>query len=64
MRSRTRGQPQPVAAARETTKAYLTEFYRIDPKRLVVRAFGEDYLLFPDYPTDGRNRRWKFRTLQ
>ena len=48
----------------ETTKAYLTEFYRIDPKRLVVRAFGEDYLLFPDYPTDGRNRRVEISTLQ
>ncbi len=47
-----------------TAKAYLTEFYRIDPKRLVVRAFGEDDLLFPDYPTDGRNRRVEISTLQ
>ncbi len=48
----------------KTTKAYLTQFYKIDPDRLVVRAFGEDYLLFPDYPTDGRNRRVEISTLQ
>lgn len=48
----------------ESARAYLVQYHNIDPYRLVVRAFGEDALLFPDYPNDGRNRRVEISTLQ
>ncbi len=48
----------------ESATGYLVEYYHVDPHRLVVRAFGENALLFPDYPDDGRNRRVEISTLQ
>jgi outer membrane protein OmpA-like peptidoglycan-associated protein len=48
----------------ESATNYLVEYYHVDPHRLVVRAFGEDALLYPDYPDDGRNRRVEISTLQ
>lgn len=48
----------------ESATNYLVEYYQVDPHRLVVRAFGEDALLYPDYPDDGRNRRVEISTLQ
>ncbi|WEZ83646.1 OmpA family protein [Rhizobium sp. 32-5/1] len=48
----------------ESATRYLVEYYHVDPHRLVVRAFGEDALLYPDYPDDGRNRRVEISTLQ
>jgi len=43
---------------------YLVSHYKIAPQRLVVRAFGETALLFPDSPEDGRNRRVEISTLK
>ena len=43
---------------------YLVSRYKIAPQRLVVRAFGETALLFPDSPQDGRNRRVEISTLK
>ncbi|CAN7531321.1 OmpA family protein [Pararhizobium sp. LjRoot255] len=43
---------------------YLVSHYKIAPRRLVVRAFGETALLFPDSPEDGRNRRVEISTLK
>ena len=43
---------------------YLVSHYEIAPQRLVVRAFGETALLFPDNPEDGRNRRVEISTLK
>jgi outer membrane protein OmpA-like peptidoglycan-associated protein len=43
---------------------YLVSHYKIAPQRLVVRAFGETALLFPDNPEDGRNRRVEISTLK
>lgn len=43
---------------------YLVERQRVDPRRLVIRAFGETALLFPATPEDGRNRRVEISTLK
>jgi outer membrane protein OmpA-like peptidoglycan-associated protein len=43
---------------------YLLAHYQIDPRRLVLRAFGETALLFPADPEDGRNRRVEISTLK
>jgi len=43
---------------------YLLTHYKIDPRRLVLRAFGETALLFPADPEDGRNRRVEISTLK
>lgn len=43
---------------------YLVSRYNIDPRRLVVRAFGETALLIPADPEDGRNRRVEISTLK
>jgi outer membrane protein OmpA-like peptidoglycan-associated protein len=43
---------------------YLVSHYKIAPQRLVVRAFGETALLFPNNPEDGRNRRVEISTLK
>lgn len=51
------------ARAASTTR-YLLTHYKIDPKRLVLRAFGETALLFPADPEDGRNRRVEISTLK
>jgi outer membrane protein OmpA-like peptidoglycan-associated protein len=51
------------ARAASTTE-YLVAHYHIDPRRLVVRAFGEKALLFPADPEDGRNRRVEISTLK
>jgi len=48
----------------ESATSYLVDYYHVDPHRLVVRAFGENALLYPDYPDDGRNRRVEISTLQ
>ncbi|OJF91796.1 OmpA family protein [Pararhizobium antarcticum] len=48
----------------ESATRYLVDTYHVDPHRLVVRAFGEGTLLFPDAPEDGRNRRVEISTLQ
>jgi len=47
-----------------TATEYLLAHYKIDPRRLVVRAFGETALLFPADPEDGRNRRVEISTLK
>lgn len=46
------------------TIRYLLTHYRIEPRRLVLRAFGETALLFPADPEDGRNRRVEISTLK
>lgn len=51
------------ARAASTTQ-YLLLHYKIDPRRLVLRAFGETALLFPADPEDGRNRRVEISTLK
>lgn len=51
------------ARAASTTQ-YLVAHYHVDPRRLVVRAFGETALLFPADPEDGRNRRVEISTLK
>ncbi len=51
------------ARAASTTQ-YLLAHYKIDPRRLVLRAFGETALLFPADPEDGRNRRVEISTLK
>ncbi|WP_455271848.1 OmpA family protein [Rhizobium herbae] len=51
------------ARAASTTR-YLVERQRVDPRRLVIRAFGETALLFPQTPEDGRNRRVEISTLK
>ncbi|WP_158515707.1 OmpA family protein [Pararhizobium polonicum] len=51
------------ARAASTTQ-YLLTHYKIDPRRLVLRAFGETALLFPNDPEDGRNRRVEISTLK
>ncbi len=51
------------ARAASTTQYLLTQ-YKIDPSRLVLRAFGEKALLFPADPEDGRNRRVEISTLK
>lgn len=51
------------ARAASTTR-YLLTHYKIDPRRLVLRAFGETALLFPADPEDGRNRRVEISTLK
>ncbi|MFB2553294.1 OmpA family protein [Ensifer soli] len=43
---------------------YLEERFGIAADRLTLRAFGETALLFPDQPTDGRNRRVEISTLR
>lgn len=43
---------------------YLLAHHGIDPRRLVLRAFGETALLFPADPEDGRNRRVEISTLK
>lgn len=47
----------------EATRAFLRENHAVSDDRLVVRAFGETALLFPDAPEDGRNRRVEISTL-
>lgn len=51
------------ARAASTTR-YLLTHYKIDPRRLVLRAFGETALLFSADPEDGRNRRVEISTLK
>ncbi|MCV9997243.1 OmpA family protein [Pararhizobium sp. YC-54] len=51
------------ARAASTTR-YLLTHYKIEPRRLVLRAFGETALLFPADPEDGRNRRVEISTLK
>ena len=46
----------------ETVKKYLVD-RGIDPQRLETIGSGEDDLLLPDNPNDGRNRRVEIRNL-
>jgi len=49
-------------ARAETVKRFLVD-RGIDSDRLEITGSGEDELLLPDKPTDGRNRRVEIRNL-